>query len=134
MGRFGKLAGTLMLVVGAGACAGPVKNPAGHPALEFATAATPVPAKYTAVPTCRQIEQRVPGLPRFRFGNEDAPPYIDLFTGCEFQKIPDYPRIGLEVSVWTGGSGRTRARERFAASSDPVDDGAADVGVGDQAK
>ncbi|HEX7305344.1 hypothetical protein, partial [Lentzea sp.] len=85
MSRSGNVAGVLLLALAAGACAGPNSQPVGQPALGFATEATPVPGKYQAVPTCAQIGQRVPGLPKFRSGNEARSPFSDLHTGCEFQ-------------------------------------------------
>lgn len=132
MDRPVKIAGVLLLALGAGACGGTDVRPIEQPT--FTTPTIPAGAKYQAVPTCKQIEQKVQGLPKFRFGNENPSPFVDMFTGCEFQKIPDFPLVGLDISVWRDEPGRTKARERFAESSDPADDGPADVGVGEQAK
>ncbi|WP_157529564.1 hypothetical protein [Nocardia sp. NRRL S-836] len=106
-------------------------------------------AKYTALPTCREVTQRMPGLPPFRSGNE-KPLVSDLLAACEFQRIPDWPRVNLKVSAWRDengdisfpagpGRGALKAREAYDVTSkpgaDPADDGAAeDVEVGEKAK
>lgn len=132
MNRSVKIAGVLLLALSAGACGRTDVRPIEQPT--FTTPTTPAPAKYVAVPTCKQIEQKVQGLPKLRSGNENPSPFVDMYTGCEFQKIPDYPRIGLAISVWRDEPGKDKARERFDDSTDPADDGPADVGVGEQAK
>ena len=132
MNRSVKIAGVLLFALSAGACGGTNVRPIEQPT--FTTPTTPAAAKYKAVPTCEQIEQKVPGLPKFRWGNESPSPFVDMFTGCEFQNIPDFPRIGLDISVWRDEPGRAKARQRFDDFTDPVDDGPADVGVGEQAK
>lgn len=132
MNRSVKIAGVLLLALSAGACGRTDVRPIEQPT--FTTPTTPAPAKYVAVPTCKQIEQEVRGLPKLRSGNENPSPFVDMYTGCEFQKIPDYPRIGLAISVWRDEPGKDKARERFDDSTDPADDGPADVGVGERAK
>ncbi|WP_189155661.1 hypothetical protein [Lentzea pudingi] len=113
------------------------------------TPSTLVQAKYTALPTCRQVTDKVTGLPPLRSGNE-KPSASDMLTGREFQRIPDWPRVNLQVSAWrddvgdisypaSAGRGALKAREAYDApskpGSDPADDGTAeDVQVGEKAK
>ncbi|WP_191300197.1 hypothetical protein [Lentzea cavernae] len=113
------------------------------------TTSTLMQAKYKALPTCQQVADKVTGLPPFRSGNE-KPSASDMLTGCEFQRIPDWPRVNLQVSAWRddvgdisypagAGRGALKAREAYDAlskpGSDPADDGTAeDVRVGEKAK
>ncbi|MFD4669556.1 hypothetical protein ACFWNN_07460 [Lentzea sp. NPDC058450] len=134
----------VMLLLTATACTGGGPSVKPPPAT---TPAAPAKVKYEALLTCAQVTQQVAGLPPFRTGNE-KPSLSDLLTGCEFQRIPDWPRINLQASAWRNdpdstyppatGRGRGKARDAFDAparpGSDPADDGAADVGVGEQAK
>ncbi|MFD5829053.1 hypothetical protein [Lentzea sp. NPDC060358] len=142
------------LVLSAAACTGGgavIGTPRGASAVSPVSVTTPalLAAKYTALPTCREVTQRVTGLPPFRFGNE-RPSASDMLTGCEFQRIPDWPRVNLKASAWRDengdisspageGRGALRAREAYDVTSrpgaDPADDGTAgDVAVGEKAK
>jgi hypothetical protein len=144
------IAGAVVLALSVAACTGggtvigrPESMPIAPPT------STPVQAKYKALPTCRQVTDKVTGLPPFRSGNE-KPSASDMLTGCEFQRIPDWPRVNLQVSAWRddvgdisypagAGRGGLKAREAYGASSkpgsDPADDGTAeDVQVGEKAK
>ena len=146
-------AGVALLALSLAACAGGGAaggRPQGISITPPTSATSPAHAraKYTALPTCRQVTQRVPGLPPFRSGNED-PSVSDMLTGCEFQRIPDWPRVNLQVSAWRDeksdisgpagpGRGALKAREVYDVTSkpgaDPADDGAAeDVEVGEEA-
>ena len=154
MNRATGIVGVAVLALSAAACTGgdAVRGkPQGMSSTSPTSATSPAPvrAKYTALPTCRQVTQRVTGLPPFRSGNED-PSVSDMLTGCEFQRIPDWPRVNLQVSAWQDGKsdisgpagpgrGALKAREVYDVTSkpgaDPADDGAAgDVEVGEKAK
>ena len=61
MNRSVKIVGVLLLALTAGACGRTDVRPIDQPT--YTTPTTPVPAKYVAVPTCKQIEQKVRGLP-----------------------------------------------------------------------
>ncbi len=141
-----------MLALSAAACTGggAVTGKAEGMSIARPTSATSLaPAKYRALPTCRDVTQRVPGLPPFRSGDE-SPTASYMLTGCEFQRIPDWPRVNLQVSAWRdefgdvssparAGRGAIKAREAYDVTakpgSDPTDDGAAeDVEVGEKAK
>jgi hypothetical protein len=145
-------AGVAVLALSVAACTGGdvvTGRPEGTSITPPTSATSLAPAEYTALPTCRQVTQRVPGLPPFRSGNED-PSVSDMLTGCEYQRIPDWPRVNLQVSAWRDeksdvsgpagpGRGALKAREVYDVTSkpiaDPTDDGAAeDVEVGEKAK
>jgi hypothetical protein len=152
--RSAGIVGVAVLALSAAACTGGDAvsgRPQGISITPPTSATSPAPAraKYTALPTCRQVTQRVPGLPPFRSGNE-TPSASDMLTGCEFQRIPDWPRVNLKVSAWRDeksdvsgpagpGRGAIKAREAYDVTAkpgaDPADDGEADeVTVGEKAK
>lgn len=135
MSRTARIVGVVLLALNATACGvgvvGGVPETLSITPPPLTTPSPAAEAKYRSLPTCRQVAQKTPGLPPFRSGSEQ-PSASDMFTGCEFQRIPDWPRVNLDVSAWRD---EAKARERFDSFSGPVDDGTADdVRVGEKAK
>lgn len=130
------VAGLVGLALAGTACAEPKPLPTATPTVPPTTSAEP--QKYAGKTGCRHLAQRVPGLPALL--QDSAPGAADQDVMCEFgEPAKGGPFVEVTFLTWKNepadaGRGRRLAREWFATNSSFVDDGEADVRLGEKAK